>query len=249
MPYSNNIRVDNICQDDSNYDKIKKLVRVSRLLRITGSAFNVLLYQIDQEFGFIKNGEQKDGDLISHMTRSRHLGISIDQDTDATKLLSKLNVLVVDKRHRRVSTYHINQDLSSWIVWVEEPTISVPDSNDVKADANIETEAQTEPIEPELTLPEISERDVAIKQVNVLERRVKPADWVDVDYGMLPFQVRDLEFKYKINITVITDWLNSKRVEKAQGYDFAITYYRLKSKILSKETMDSGNFIGAVLEV
>jgi len=119
---------------------------------------------------------------------------------------------------------------------------------DTTAEPEMQPEMQPETVDAEPTLTEELERDAAIKEVNELERRVKPADWVDVDYGMPSFQVKELEIKYKANMDAITMWLNSKRVLKEDGHGFAIRYYTLKRKLYSREIMDKGCPLGGILK-
>jgi len=76
----------------------------------------LLFYQIDQEFGFIRNGKVKDGDKISHSSRSKHLGLSIRAEIYATQELMGKGVLFVDLEYNGVNRYHINRDTNMWII-------------------------------------------------------------------------------------------------------------------------------------
>lgn len=264
MPYNNNNRVYNICQEDSNYEKIRKMVRFARLLRIPGSAFNVLLYQIDQEFGFIKDDEQKDGDLISHKTRARHLGISVSQDTDATKTLVKLNVFTVDKRHRKVSRYYINQDLCSWELWANGDDEFIQDSSDVEdtlvlANTNDTDDSDDAPVAPKLgsdgTVVNTSGREpkeeklAILEEIDRIENMKAPEGWVDDDYEFKSFEVAKLTSDFHESINTIVAHFADKGIKKSEMYQFGLRYMSLLRKVLPEEDIKKGKIFGRTFEI
>jgi hypothetical protein len=110
------------CQDN-NFAIVKLLLEYTWQLDITLSALRILNYQIHQEFGFIQNGEIKDGDTVTHRTRNRHLGIDKSTGIDAVKELEKANVITVERKHRVTNRYRINRDVSTWIL--RETTVKV----------------------------------------------------------------------------------------------------------------------------
>lgn len=112
---ANNNSYSTKCQDN-NFAIVKLLLEYTWQLDITLSALRILNYQIHQEFGFIQNGEVKDGDKVTHTMRSRHLGISKNTEIEATQELELLNVITVERKHRIVNRYHINRDVSTWIL-------------------------------------------------------------------------------------------------------------------------------------
>lgn len=101
---------------DTNFDIVKSLIKSAWKLDITLIALRLLLYQIDQEFGFIRNGKVKDGDKIGHLRRSKHLNISRRSGIRAVKELELLNVFIVDRKYLSTNLYHINRDTSTWIL-------------------------------------------------------------------------------------------------------------------------------------
>jgi hypothetical protein len=116
MPYN----VDNNTQanksQDSNFLIVQSLIRNAWKLGLSGIEYQVFLYQIDQEFGFIRNGKLKDGDKVSHESRSKHLGITERAEINATQELENRGVLFIDRKHRTVNRYHINRDVSMWMI-------------------------------------------------------------------------------------------------------------------------------------
>lgn len=113
---ADNITQRNKSQDESNFLVVKELLRHVWKLNITLSAMRVLLYQINQEFGFIKDGRLKDGDKVTHKLRSRHLNINKRTEIDATQELERLNILIIERKHRVINHYHINRDTSTWLL-------------------------------------------------------------------------------------------------------------------------------------
>jgi len=101
---------------DSNYAIVQKLIKRAWQLGLSGAASQLLFYQIDQEFGFIRNGKVKDGDKISHSSRSKHLGLSIRAEIYATQELMGKGVLFVDTEYNGINRYHINRDTNMWII-------------------------------------------------------------------------------------------------------------------------------------
>ena len=101
---------------DTNFDVVKNILKSAWKLDITLISLRLLLYQIDQEFGFIRNGKVKDGDKIGHMRRSKHLNISRRSGIRAVKELESLNVFIVDRKYLSTNRYHINRDTSTWIL-------------------------------------------------------------------------------------------------------------------------------------
>jgi len=101
---------------DSNYAIVQKLIKKAWQLGLSGGAAQLLFYQIDQEFGFIRNGKIKDGDKISHSSRSKHLGLSIRGEIYATQELMGKGVLFADIEYNGINRYHINRDTNMWII-------------------------------------------------------------------------------------------------------------------------------------
>jgi hypothetical protein len=114
---------------ETNFDIVKKLIKSTFKLNITLIPLRLLLYQIDQEFGFIRNGKVKDGDVIGHLRRSKHLNISRRSEIRAVKELESLNIFIVDRKHLATNHYHINRDTSTWILHSDaDDTSDIPDT-------------------------------------------------------------------------------------------------------------------------
>jgi hypothetical protein len=114
---------------DTNFDTVKNILKSAWKLDITLISLRLLLYQIDQEFGFIRNGKVKDGDKIGHLRRSRHLDISRRSGIRAVKELESLNVFIVDRKYLSTNRYHINRDTSTWTLSsATNVTSDIPDT-------------------------------------------------------------------------------------------------------------------------
>jgi hypothetical protein len=101
---------------ETNFDVVKRLIKIAWDLDITPLALRLLLYQIDQEFCFVRNGKVKDGDVIGHLRRSRHLKVSRQGEIDATMELEKRNIIQISRSHHATNRYHINRDITTWIL-------------------------------------------------------------------------------------------------------------------------------------
>lgn len=115
-PYNDKNTTDNSKSQETNFDIVKRIHKAAYKLDLTSAAFKVLLYQLDQEFGFIRNGKVKDGDVIGHLRRSKHLGISRSTEFRAISELEKLNVITITPNRYLPNCYHINRDTSTWIL-------------------------------------------------------------------------------------------------------------------------------------
>lgn len=115
LPNADNNTLPNKSQD-SNFVIVQGLLKKAWKLGLSGAGYQLLIYQIDQEFGFIRNGKTKDGDKISHSSRSKHLGLSIRAEIYATQELMAKGVLFVDTESNGINRYHINRDTSMWII-------------------------------------------------------------------------------------------------------------------------------------
>jgi hypothetical protein len=115
--YSNNSTDNGKSQEiKTNFVKTKMMIAEAFKLNISAGTFRVLLYQIDQEFGHINDGQIKDGDMIDHDTRSRIIGIDEKTDDRATRILKDMNIFHIDKSFHVNNIYHINTDVSTWVV-------------------------------------------------------------------------------------------------------------------------------------
>jgi len=99
---------------ETNYEIAQRLTRAACKANTTHLALRILIYQIDQEFGFIKNGNIKDGDLVGHAIRSKFLEVTRRGDIKAMNELEALNILKIDRQPNRANRYHINRDTSTW---------------------------------------------------------------------------------------------------------------------------------------
>jgi hypothetical protein len=118
---------------ETNFDIVKRLIRIAWDLDITPLALRLLLYQIDQEFCFVRNGKTKDGDVIGHLRRSRHLRVSRQGEIDATMELEKRNILQIDRKHHATNRYHINRDTATWVLSSDtNDTSDMPDTIEYK---------------------------------------------------------------------------------------------------------------------
>lgn len=143
MSYNvNNIISSANCQDTrTNFEIVQDLIRYIWRLDITGSAFRVLLYQIDQEFCYIRDNKVKDGDKVCHLTRCRHIGITYSTDAIAIQELERLNVITVERKHRVANRYRINRDPSTWIIKnIDEETDDSPDTTPISSTTDETTE-------------------------------------------------------------------------------------------------------------
>jgi len=143
MSYSvdNNTQRNN-CQDTrTNFEIVQDLIRHTWQLDTTKTALRLLLYQINQEFCYIRDGKVKDGDKVCHRTRCRHLGISLRAEIYAVEELERLNVLTVERKHRITNRYRINRDTSTWILQViPEDTDDSPDIDPISSTVDNTTE-------------------------------------------------------------------------------------------------------------
>jgi len=181
----------NKCQDN-NFAIVKLLLEYTWQLDITLSALRILNYQIHQEFGFIQNGNVKNGDKVAHTMRSRHLGISKNTEIEATQELERLNVLIVERKHRIVNRYHINRDVSTWIL--RKPTDKV----------NVTKESHNR-----------GETDFSSNTNNTTETK----EWVDVEYIFNRWQLMELHKFYTDNdLETEKLWLNAHGIPQDKAF-------------------------------
>lgn len=143
MPYNvNNTISPTNCQDTrTNFEIVQDLIRYIWRLDITGSTFRVLLYQIDQEFCYIRDSKVKDGDKVCHLTRCRHIGITYSTDALAIQELERLNVITVERKHRVANRYRINRYPVTWIIKdIPEDTDDSPDIDPISSTTDETTE-------------------------------------------------------------------------------------------------------------
>jgi hypothetical protein len=192
MPYNvNNITSPSNCQDTrTNFEIVQDLLRYIWRLGITGSAFRVLLYQVDQEFCYIRDGKTKDGDKVCHRTRCRHIGITYSTDSLAIKELELLNVISVERKHRIANRYHINRDTSTWILQ------NIPEDSDTD-----DTSDTTDTIS------------------SLTDNTTEPKEWVNIDYQFHEFHLIQLQKRYSDEeIENEKVWLNNNRVPQEQAF-------------------------------
>jgi hypothetical protein len=98
----------------TNFDIVKRLIKATWRFDMSPLALRLLLYQIDQEFCFIRNGKIKDGDVIGHLRRSKHLNVSRRGEIKAIMELEELNIFTIDRKYLSTNRYHINRDPLTW---------------------------------------------------------------------------------------------------------------------------------------
>jgi len=191
MPYNvNNIISSTNCQDTrTNFGIVQDLIRYSWRLDTTKTALRLLIYQINQEFCYIRDGKVKDGDKVCHRTRCRHLGISLRAEIYAVEELERLNVLTVERKHRITNRYRINRDTSTWIL------------QDI---AENEIEDITEIPDP------IS---------STTDETTKPKEWIPIDYKFHKLHLKLLSERYSDEeIENEKIWLNDNRVPQEEAF-------------------------------
>lgn len=102
----------------TNYEIVKELLHVIWKLKINNTERRILEYQIDQEFGYIKNGKLKDGDSHGYHYLTKKLGMSIGSKRkiiEAHNQLMSMNILLYDKSGY-TNKYWINRDINTWII-------------------------------------------------------------------------------------------------------------------------------------
>lgn len=116
MPH-NDYNIDNINNQDSNYRKTQKLLHVSWKLEITPLARRFLYYQIDQQYGYLKEGEIKEYDSFSMKNIAKQFNMNNYQSlSDAVDELESMNIMFVDRYRGSPNKYDINEDLESWVI-------------------------------------------------------------------------------------------------------------------------------------
>jgi hypothetical protein len=104
-------------KQQSNYEIAKEIGHIIWKIEVTPLAIRLLLYQVDQQFNYIKNGKIKEYDSVSLNVIARQFGMANYQNiVVAIKELESCNILIVDREIGRRNKYFINRNIKEWII-------------------------------------------------------------------------------------------------------------------------------------
>jgi len=104
----------------TNFEAQKELIAaLVSAKKLSGTARHLVEYQIHQEFGFRRNGEDKIGDARGYMKLAGDLGVKRQTVMDALKVLERRNIIVIERHKAKFGNVYvnlrmINRDISQW---------------------------------------------------------------------------------------------------------------------------------------
>lgn len=101
--------------EPTNYDRVFIILRALSTVKMSSACWTVLIYLIDQQYQYLKQGNYKDGDSVGYGHLAQALQFSKPTVKRAVKWLAEHNIITYERYATKFGNmYHINENPYAW---------------------------------------------------------------------------------------------------------------------------------------